>query len=263
MNAPRSDAPHTAAQARGSTIELGHGLCLYWGWPDDELPSPQDAPEGSAELLRSAFIIASCAAEGSRSSVFTPGASFPFLHLTRDAMESAMAAPRPFPRAWMPEISDPAQPTEEWSMLVARLLEGLRLIGPPPAAEPHPMARAVGPMLSTPKVVEATQTSRQNLAAQAKNRRLIRLTSRQRTQWWPTLQFRRAGDRIVADPGVQALWGALPTGTVSDWDHAVWLCSARDDLDGDAPLDLATDVGAIDREPLRGVLHAYVDRLVR
>jgi hypothetical protein len=159
-------------------------------------------------------------------------------------------------------ISDEGEAASEIRRSAVRLLEGLRLLGPPPATT-HPLAHLVGPVLPTARAVQLTGTSRQNLAALARNRRLIRLASSHRTQWWPTFQFRRAGPRIVAHPGVQALWQRLPAGTVSDWDHAAWLCTPRHDLDGDAPVDLAVDEAAVDREPLRAAVDAYVDRLLR
>jgi hypothetical protein len=182
----------------------------------------------------------------------------PFLLLPLATLEAAQGAFRPF----LPPLEGAGE-VQTMCASVVRVLEGMRLLGPPPEASPHPLARLVGPVLTTQRAVQLTGTSRQNLAAQARNRRLVRLASSNRTQWWPTFQFRRAGNRIVANPGVQALWEALPTGTVSDWDHAAWLTTPRDDLDGDAPLDLATDEGALDREPLRRVVDAYVDRLAR
>lgn len=192
-----------------------------------------------------------------------------FLVLPRSVLEHAQQATQPFRlRADAQEraagTEDPAAGTGTFLLsAAARLLEGARLLGPDPEVRPHPIAKLVGPMLTTPQVVRATGTSRQNLAAQAKKRRLVRLASTQRTQWWPTFQFRRARGRIVPHPGVQALWAALPAGTVSDWDHAAWVCAPRHDLDGDAPIDLATDEEAIGCHPLREALEAYTDRLLR
>lgn len=241
-------------------LDIGNGLCL-WGAHSEALGaiavSAADCPP-TDWVLRAAEAL-----QGSQSLDVQTGEGFTerFLLLPISALEAAQRAPQPFRRLhglqaqWTTAAPHVAP--------LARLLEAMRLIGPPPDLEPHPIAQLVGPMLSTQKVVQATKTSRQNLAAQAKNRRLIRLASGQRTQWWPTFQFRRTGDRVVADPAVQALWGAFPTGAVTDWEHAVWMCTPRHDLSGDAPLDLATDAGAVDREPLRDAVQSYIDRLTR